>query len=187
MRILFKTFFIFLIFILDGKSEMIILDELKNPGKTIQGQNWSFVTDGVMGGLSTGNVKLDKIENIPCYRMIGNVTTENNGGFIQIRASIEPKINTKEYEGIYALIYGNNKDYNFFIRTPSTVAPWQYYSYNFLAPDKWIEIKAPFSKFKKSNFYQPSKILNQKMKSIGLVAAFQNFKADICLAKIGLY
>ena len=150
-------------------------------------RSWSFFTDGVMGGLSEGSIKLDIIDNIPCYRMMGNVTTENNGGFIQIRALIEPKINTKEYEGIYALIYGNNKNYNFFIRTPSTVAPWQYYSYNFLASDKWIEVKAPFSKFKKSNFYQPANLSNQKMKSIGLVAAFQDFKADVCLAKIGFY
>ena len=187
MKIIFKIFFIFLIFVFEVKSEMIVLDELKNPGKTIQGQQWSFITDGVMGGLSEGRVKLDNIENIPCYRMIGNVTTENNGGFIQIRALIKPKIKIKEYEGIFAYIYGNNKNYNFFIRTQRTAAPWQYYSYEFLAPNKWIEIRAPFSKFKKSNFYQPKNLSNQKMKSIGFVAGFEDFKADICLAKIGLY
>ena len=166
---------------------MTVLDELKNPGQTIQGQEWSFITDGVMGGLSEGNAKLDNIDNVPCYRMTGNVTTENNGGFIQIRALIKPKINLNDYEGIFAYIYGNNKNYNIFIRTPQTVAPWQYYSYKFLSTNKWTEIRAPFSEFKKSNFYQPKSILGQNIISVGLVAGFDDFKSDICLGEIGFY
>tara|TARA_B100000579_G_C22594784_1_gene739784 strand:- start:238 stop:738 length:501 start_codon:yes stop_codon:yes gene_type:complete len=166
---------------------MLALEDLKNPGRTIEGQEWYFVTDGVMGGVSEGSAKLDNVEKTTCHRMTGNVSTENNGGFIQIRTLLKPKININDYEGIFAYIYGNNKNYRFHIRTGSTVAPWQYYSYNFLSPNKWIEIRAPFSKFKKSNFYQPKSLLNQKMKSVGLVAGFEDFKADICLAKIGLY
>ncbi len=179
--------FVFFIFIFEVKSEMFLLDDLKNPGKTIQGQEWSFFTDKVMGGFSEGSVKLDIIENIPCYRMTGNVTTKNNGGFIQIRTSTKPKINVSEYQGIFAYIYGNNKNYNLHLRTGLTVAPWQYYSYTFFAPKKWHQIKAPFAEFKKSNFYQPNNVLNQKLSSIGLVAGFEDFKSDICLAKIGLY
>ena len=100
---------------------------------------------------------------------------------------LNPKININDYEGVFALVYGNNKKYSFHIRTGSTLAPWQYYSYKFLSTNKWTEIKAPFLEFKKSNFYQPKNLSNQKMKSIGLVAGFEDFKADICLAKIGLY
>ena len=33
---------------------MFILDQLENPGTTIQGNKWQFFTDGVMGGRSTG-------------------------------------------------------------------------------------------------------------------------------------
>tara|TARA_Y100000768_G_C23589692_1_gene500989 strand:- start:234 stop:593 length:360 start_codon:yes stop_codon:yes gene_type:complete len=119
--------------------------------------------------------------------MSGNVTTENNGGFIQIRTSIIPNININKFNGIYIKIFGNNKKYNLFIRTGLTLAPWQYYSFSFFSPDEWIEVKAPFDEFKKSNFYQPKKLLNQKIKSIGLVAAFNDFKSDICLSEIGFY
>ena len=166
---------------------MLILEDLKNPESIIEGQDWYFVTDGVMGGVSEGSAKLDIIEKTKCHRMTGNVSTENNGGFIQIRTMLNPKININDYEGVFAYIYGNDKNYNIHIRTGRTVAPWQYYSYRFFSPNKWHKIKAPFSKFKKSNFYQPKNLSNQKIKSIGLVAAFENFKADICLAKIGLY
>ena len=56
-----------------------------------------------------------------------------------------------------------------------------------LQKKKWIKIRAPFEQFKKSNFYQPKSILGQSIKSVGLVAGFEDFKADICLAKIGIY
>ena len=37
------------------------------------------------------------------------------------------------------LVYGNNKNYALHIRTKLTLAPWQFYSYNFLAKKKWLE------------------------------------------------
>ena len=76
------------------------------------------------------------------------------------------------------------KSYALHVKTKLTLAPWQYYSYSFLAKNEWLEIRAPFKDFKKSNFYQPKKLSNQNIKSIGLVAAFDNFYADICLAEI---
>ena len=166
---------------------MLVLEDLKNPGNFIKGQEWYFVTDGVMGGVSEGSAKLEKVKNIKCHRMTGNVSTENNGGFIQIRTLLKPKININNYEGILMYVYGNNKNYSLHIRTGTTLAPWQYYSFKFLSTNKWTEIRAPFSEFKKSNFYQPTNLLNQKMKSVGLVAGFEDFEADICLARIALY
>tara|TARA_B100000965_G_C19547010_1_gene738327 strand:+ start:817 stop:1314 length:498 start_codon:yes stop_codon:yes gene_type:complete len=165
----------------------MILDNLQNPGITSQGQRWSFFTDGVMGGLSKGKAEITEINNVACYRMTGNVTTENNGGFIQIRTPINPEIDAANHDGIYLKIYGNNKKYSLHIRTPFTLAPWQYYFYKFEAKNNWMEIKVPFNKFEKSNFYQPKKLPNQKLKTIGLVAGFDNFKADVCLAEIGFY
>ncbi len=187
MKKIYLLIFIFLTISNNSNAKNLILDNLNSPGKTTQDQKWSFITDRVMGGLSEGKVSIDKIENKSCYRMTGDVTTENNGGFIQIRASISPNIHINKFKGIYIKVFGNNKKYNLFIRTGLTLAPWQYYSKSFFSPNEWIEIKAPFAEFKKSNFYQPKKLANQKIKSIGLVAAFDDFKSDICLSEIGFY
>ena len=165
----------------------MILDNLKSPGRTSQGQSWSFFTDGVMGGLSEGQAIISSEDNVSCYKMTGDVTTQNNGGFIQIRTAINPVINANQYEGIYLKVKGNNKVYSIHIRTSLTLAPWQYYSYSFNLIDQWIEIKIPFSEFKKSNFYQPKSLAKQNINSIGLVAGFDNFYADICLAEIGFF
>ena len=140
-----------------------------------------------MGGESKGKFQLEEMQGIKCYRMTGNVSTKNNGGFIQIRTRLHPKINTKNYNGVYLKVYGNNKKYNIHLRTELTLAPWQYYSFTFLSVNNWIEVRAPFNEFKKSNFYQPKSILGQNLKSIGLVAGFDDFKSDICLGEIGFY
>tara|TARA_B100001250_G_scaffold20879_1_gene17687 strand:+ start:705 stop:1268 length:564 start_codon:yes stop_codon:yes gene_type:complete len=178
---------ILIFFVVNGNAKVIILDKLEDPGKTLQNQKWSFFTDRVMGGLSEGKVELDNIFSLPCYRMTGNVTTENNGGFIQMRVLTKPNISIKNHEGIFIKVYGNSKKYKLHIKTENTIAPWQHYSFSFFAENDWLEIKAPFSQFKKSNMYQPKKLLNQKINSIGLVAGYDNFKADICLAEIGIY
>ena len=79
----------------------MILDQLKNPKLTNQSQQWSFITDKVMGGVSTGKFIVEKVDGVMCYRMTGDVSTKNNGGFIQIRVKLNPEINSKEYNGVY--------------------------------------------------------------------------------------
>ena len=187
-----KKYLIFLIVIFFSysvtiKGEDMILYDFSNQERHNDDLSWRFFTDGVMGGLSRGKVKKDNIHGIQCYKMSGDVTTENNGGFIQIRLDLNPKIEINKYEGLYLKIYGNNQKYFLHIRTGLTLAPWQYYSHSFIANNKWTTIKTNLKDFKRSNFYQPKKLNNQKIKTIGLVAGFDNYKADICLAEIGLF
>ena len=170
---------------------MFILDDLKNPGLTTQGNRWQFFTDGVMGGMSSGKVKIKKVEGITCYHMTGNVTTENNGGFIQMRVRIKPPIQfpiqSNDYEGIYLKTYGNNYKYAVHIRTPYTKLPWQYYSLKSVANRNWKIIKLPFDDFKKSNFYQTKSLSYNNIVTLGIVAGFDNFQSDICISEIGFY
>ena len=165
----------------------MIIDKLKHPNLTNQSQEWIFITDKVMGGVSSGKYQVQEIEGRKCYRMTGNVSTKNNGGFIQIRTKLNPKINADDYEGVFIKVYGNQKNYNVHLRTEFTLAPWQYYSYTFNAPKSWKEIRAPFNKFKKSNSYQPKNLNGQKIKSIALVAAFKDFVSDVCLGEVGFF
>ena len=170
-----------------SNANIFELDKLKDLGITTQGERCSFFTDGVMGGLSEGQANVNNIKEIPFYQMTGNITTENNGWFIQTRTTLNPLINANKYEGIDIKVHGNNKNYFLHVRTKITLAPWQYYSYDFIAKNKCAEIRVPFKDFKKSNFYQPKKLSDQNTKSIGLVAAFEDFDADICLSEIGFY
>jgi len=77
-------FFLINLFATIINANIFELDKLEDPSITTQGESWPFFTEGVMSSLSEVRAKVNKINDIPCYQMTGNVTTENNGGFIQI-------------------------------------------------------------------------------------------------------
>ena len=49
---------------------------------------WQFIADTVMGGVSRGEVAFEDEGGNAYARMTGKVSTENNGGFIQIRLTL---------------------------------------------------------------------------------------------------
>ena len=64
------------------------------------------------------------------YHMEGKVSTENNGGFIQIRRSLTD-VNLKNAQSIKINASGNNQEYFLHLRTKGTLLPWQYYQLGF--------------------------------------------------------
>ena len=40
----------------------MLLDQLKNPNLTTQSQEWNFISDQVMGGVSSGKFEVDEID-----------------------------------------------------------------------------------------------------------------------------
>ena len=161
-------------------QEKYVIDNLVD--KRVQ---WDMFGDDVMGGLSQGKLSELKEEEISFYRLEGDVSTANNGGFIQFRTNVTLK--GTNYEGIRIKVRGNNNKYFIHLRTGATVFPWDYYDISFEAKDEWSEINLPFSQFKKSRRLLPSKIDSGRVKSIGLVAYGKDFQAELDLASIELY
>ena len=87
---------------------------------------WHFISDRVMGGVSDGQLTLEQDGEIFFARLTGNVSTKNNGGFIQFRAGILQKLDDS-FRGIKLKVCGNNQNYFIHIRTSGSVLPWQYY------------------------------------------------------------
>ena len=165
-------------------SETMIIDNL-TPEKN---QQWVFFTDRVMGGVSSGKLEIGSEDGSKYYRMTGNVSTANNGGFIQFQTDLSNISNTEEvFNGIKIKVRGNNENYQIFIRTNLTVLPWQYYSSEFYASNQWKEIKLPFKSFKRSNFYQPKNINNTDIRTLGIVAYGKDYSADLNVGLIEFY
>ena len=177
-----------------GANTMII-DDMKRSNSISEKKDyceesttrWCFVTDKVMGGVSEGDFKLKSDNNLFYYNMQGNVSTENNGGFIQFRTEVQNHPKSKLFDGIRIKVRGNNEEYAIHIRTKYLFLPWQYYEATFQANGDWKIIDIPFKNFTKSNFYQPSSVSSIDIETIGIVAIGRNFKADIDLAFIELY
>jgi len=71
---------------------------------------WTYISDRTMGGVSDGQAYLDQDGEMYFARLLGNVSTKNNGGFIQIRSNLSfAKLNNLEndFKGIRLNARGN--------------------------------------------------------------------------------
>jgi hypothetical protein len=169
-------------------DDSLTIDDRRNAGyESTLGGTWRLITDAVMGGESSGNLSLDRVDNRPCLRLHGNVSLENKGGFIQAALDVGGTIasDASGYQGMVLEVYGNDQHYNVHLRTADVWLPWQAYRASFLAPSRWRAIYVPFEAF---TGYRIGKKLNLgRLERIGLVAIGRAFTADLCIAKLAFY
>lgn len=147
--------------------------------------NWEFISDQVMGGISFGKKEFLNKEDIPFIRMTGYVSLENNGGFIQIRHKF--KTNLQEANGLKIRVRGNDKNYKIHIRTKYTILPWQYYSATFHTNEDWKLINFKFTEFSRSGKLLPKNIKSKHISSVAIVAFGQEFRAKIDISELEFY
>ena len=92
----------------------------------IQTGQWSYFADTVMGGVSEGTAVFESRGVDKTIRLTGEVSTANNGGFIQVRSS-GPWELAEGKTGIKLKVKGNGEQYYLHIRNSSTRLPWYYY------------------------------------------------------------
>ena len=176
-------FFLILFFILVNKiNAMDLLQKIESENSS---KKWEFVSDKVMGGISEGKFEILKDKKNNFLRLSGFVSTENNGGFIQIRSNFD--IDEENFNGIRIKARGLPSEYFIHIRTSFLLLPWQYYSGKFVVSEVWEDHEILFEDFKKSNFYQPSAFRSSDIKSIGFVAFGKNFEAQLDILKAELF
>ena len=158
-------------------AEIIFTDKFN------QKNEWNFITDQVMGGISTGTYNYKKINDYNVIKITGNVSTKNNGGFIQIRRKLN-NINLTNAKNVRVIARGNNEKYFVHLRTTFTILPWQYYQYSFTVKKDFKNFILPISNFKKSGFLLPDKINPKNIKSIGIVAFGKDYKAELIVKEI---
>jgi hypothetical protein len=168
-------------------NDLVIDDRTSGNLNSNLGLEWRLFTDRVMGGVSSGNLSLDSYEGRTCLRMQGDVSTENNGGFVQMALSLstEEHFDASAYAGIEMEVAGNNELYNLHIRTSGLWFPWQSYRSSFTASGDWQKIRIPFTSFKPYKTTQ--KFRRDKLERIGLVGIGREFHANLCLASIRFY
>ena len=189
------SLFVLIFFYSSVNADTMIIDDMENSNSSAEKRDyceetttkWCFVTDKVMGGVSEGTFEKRESDGIAHYNMQGDVSTENNGGFIQFRTQVENHPKDKIYDGIRIKVRGNNEEYALHLRTKYLFLPWQYYQASFLATNEWSVIEIPFKSFRKSNFYQPTSVSSIDIKTIGVVAIGRDFRANIDLAFMELY
>ena len=147
---------------------------------------WQFISDTVMGGVSTGRVEFVSGEGDAYARMTGRVSTANNGGFIQFRMEL-PQALPQDAVGLRLVVYGNDQRYFVHLRTSGTLLPWQYYQAGFDATQEWSEVRLPFGAFKPSGRLLRTTPKPEALKSIGVVAFGRDHEAEIGVREVSYY
>lgn len=154
-------------------------------GNLITGAQWVYFADTVMGGVSEGRASFSDTQDGQAIRLWGDVSTANNGGFIQVRADIRNSV-PADAQGIVLRVRGNNEGYVIHLRTRGSRLPWQYYQGSFTAGDTWQEVRIPFDAFKASGRMMRA-LRPQDLVTLGIVAYGRDYQADLYVSEARFY
>ena len=163
-------------------AEQIMIDDFSDNAQS----EWIFVSDQVMGGVSTGRISFKVMSGYPYVEMSGQVSTKNNGGFIQFRRKILD-FDLQGRTGIVLTVRGNGQRYFIHLRNQWTMLPWQYYQAGFDVTESWKEVRLPLTSFKSSSKWLPKVLNGKSLSSVGIVAFGRDHTAQIDLKEIGFY
>ena len=166
----------------NAMAEQILLDDFKNKPE----DRWKFIADTVMGGISSGQLSFSVDDNVNYARMVGKVSTENNGGFIQFRRSVINGLPAKT-RGLKLSLRGNGQKYFVHIRTKGTFLPWQYYQQSFMANEDWSETAMLLTEFRPSGVLLKKTIDPKNIRSIAIVAFGRDHEAKIDVRKVSFF
>ena len=150
--------------------------------------SWEYVSDMVMGGISTGKIQSEKIRGRTATRLTGQVSLENNGGFVQMAFDLMPdgqNFNAAGWTGIELDVIGNLENYDCRLRTDLLERPWQSYRTSLLAPGTWAPVQLPFVEFQPHRTTMPLNLT--RIRRIGLLAIGREFEADIAVSSVRLF
>jgi hypothetical protein len=165
-------------------------DNLSFPFTPDSGKYWQYVSDQVMGGVSDGKVSLEQDGEMYYARLTGNVSTKNNGGFIQLRAGVSfdnSEKDGKNLQGVRLNVRGNSETYYIHIRTNDTWYPSDYYSATFKADSDWQMIDLPFDNFKRRRGSNKKTLDAKNITSLAIVAYGRDFISDVSVSSIEFY
>ena len=184
------SYFLSLLVMIILSSKAIAAEEdLTFPFTADSGKYWQYVSDRVMGGVSDGKVTLEQEGEMYYARLTGNVSTKNNGGFIQLRSGVSFKNSVKDgknLQGVRLNVRGNGETYEIHITTNDRAYRGDYYSATFKADSDWKMIDLPFNKFKRKRSNN-AKLDAKNITRFGIVAYGREYVSDVSVSTIEFY
>ena len=166
-------------------GEWLIDDRASGSAVSTLGPSWRFFSDGVMGGVSSGSLRIDTMQGRSALCLRGQVRLENNGGFVQMALDLPEGPPAAQWRGVELDVLGNGRRYGLHLRTTAMSLPWQAWRAPFEAPPTWQRLRLPFEAF------QPHRtggtLSAAELRRIGLVAIGEAFDAELCVARVALY
>ncbi|WP_085308448.1 CIA30 family protein [Planktotalea arctica] len=142
-------------------------------------ERWRYIGDNVMGGVSSGTAQVTP----EGMHLSGSVSTDNNGGFIQVRRDFPDGL-AADASALVLKVRGNGERYTVFLRTRQALLPWHNYKATFVAGAAWSEVRLELSAFERSSRVLRQKLDPSDVKSIGLAAYGADYEADVWVGEV---
>jgi hypothetical protein len=169
---------------IEHRSPPIIDDRSSGSLRASNGASWRVITDTVMGGKSMARLEPAVIEGRHCISLTGEVSLENNGGFVQasLDLNVSGVLDATGYTGIEMEIFGNNEQYNLHLRTEDTQIVWQSYRASFYATSCWMTLWLPFDSFRAHRIDLPMD--HSKLRRLGVVCIGREVEAKLSISRL---
>jgi hypothetical protein len=167
-------------------SPLIIDDRTSGNLNASNGAQWRGITDMVMGGVSICEIHSTVMDGKPCLNLSGNVSLENNGGFVQasLDLAVPNFLDATGQQGIEFEVRGNNQTYNMHLRTTDTNVVWQSYRASFFAASLWQTIHLPFDSFLPHR--TEKKLDVSQLSRLGIVSIGKEMRVEIFIGQLCL-
>jgi adhesin HecA-like repeat protein len=148
---------------------------------------WALVTDQVMGGVSRGRLTRETVAGRAALRLRGDVSLDNNGGFIQIALDLAGGglFDARGFKGVALEVCGPAQTYGLHLRTADLTRPWQSFRQGFAKTPDWHIVHLPFAGFEAHR--TDASLDLARLRRLGLVAIGREFTADLSLAALSFY
>lgn len=148
---------------------------------------WEYVADRVMGGVSTGGIAAVQIAGREAMQLRGDVSLENNGGFIQMAFDLAQGgvVDASGYAGIEIEVFGNGEGYELRLRTDALIRPWQSYRAKFRTQREWQTIRLTWADFEANK--TDATFDAAGLRRIGVLAYGAEMQAEIAVAAIRFF
>ena len=149
--------------------------------------NWEYVADTVMGGVSTGGLSVERYNGRDAVVLRGDVSTENNGGFVQMASDLAGGAiyDASAWDGIEIEVAGNSEGHDLRLRTPKLSRPWQSFRADFVVTGEWQTLSIPFAAFEPNN--TTATLDRAQLQRIGILGVGRAFEAEVALAGLRFY
>lgn len=167
-----------------------LLDDFSRPdGPSLFGTEWIAFTDQVMGGTSQQQITREVYEGVSCLHLRGQVSLENNGGFIQAALPLIQSrylFDARHFQGVHIVARSPQREgYFLHLRTKELSMPWQHYRAAFFPERDWTPLQIPFAAFYPVSTGHELNL--ERLTRLGIVAAGRAFEANIHISEVGFY
>lgn len=131
-------------------------------------KQWQTVNDGVMGGRSSGRLKINDDKHMEFF---GTLSLENNGGFASVR-SRPTEMNFQKGDSIVVKVRGDGREYRINLYVPRGSGGYSFQQSFKTKKDEWIEVSFPLDKFVatyRGRVFPNQKLDPSKVNSVGFL------------------